>query len=463
VKDRFNGKGVHDSDPHFQVPPQLHHQLHRENYRTVSRGDLPDAHSIFEGGQQQNPSAYYVTRRLGETPVPREVEKQCFISGSCTVWQDAWQQDWSMPNVTYEVVHCYKILREPLISGGKRDGYLKKYNSSGHEIWAVRMGGHENDDLRAVTTDRWGNLFVAGNFFSSEISFDSKVLKQMVDTRGIHLLSPKNLTNPSSRIRKLLVAKYNSGGEFIMSAEVGSCFQETCDILSVDADDFGNTFVTGSFINSITFGSMCHSVTCNTTIQSDKAHKTTMDLTRINPECKPLFSGDCPKVPIVKMQSITRCSNREYSGKGYKCIGDVFVAMLNPQGMLLWVENINSRNLFMQQSNLKEVDRRVHEAWANRAYWAYFDRGILRLGMKHSHVRSQFWPPGGIYNSSDTTRYWWAVRNSSHPVVPGLGSTNEWGDVCSGNKCQTRVPPSQNPGGLETRSTASYGDSFQRS
>jgi len=245
-KDRYNGKGVHDSDPHFQVPPHFYHQLHREQYVTLSRSELPDWHGVIFGGQQQLPNNYHLSIiGGGEVPTPREVEKQCNITTRCTVWQDSWQQNWTLPNMTYEVVHCYKIRKEPLISDGKRDGYLKKFNSSGGEIWSVRMGGIDNDHLRAMTADRWGNLYIIGDFLGSNITFDSKVLKQMVDTRAKDTLSPQNLTQASRRIKKLLIAKYNSGGEFVVAAEVAACFLDGCTATSISVDDFGNVYITG--------------------------------------------------------------------------------------------------------------------------------------------------------------------------------------------------------------------------
>jgi len=461
VKDRYNAKGSVDSEPHMQVPPQMHHQLRRENYKTAQRGPGASEYSIYKGGQDSLYKQDYVTRRFGELPMPRELEKQCLASSQCQVFQDSWRKDWTMPSMTYEVVHCYKIKREPAISSGKRDGFLAKFNSTGHKIWEVRMGGAENDDLNAVTTDRWGNLFTAGQYYSNNITFDSKVLKQMVDTRRMVKLKDSDLTQTSTSIRKLLLTKHNTAGEFIMTTEIAACFKDSCSVESIDADDLGNTFVTGTFTGGITFGSMCSTTTCKTAEQSVGKHKVVMNTLRMAEQCIPDFTSSCPKVPMVRMNSIRRCTTTDTKGK--VCRGDVFVAMFNAGGTLMWAENLNTRNVFMQRSALKEVDQSVLNAWTNRAYWGHFHKQTLRHGTKWPVVTTQFWPGGGLYAQSDSDRYWWGTRHGSQPITPGLAASKEWGATCDSNgKCQDRVPPESNKGGEEWPGTPAFGDSAQR-
>ena len=165
---------------------------------------------------------------------------------------------------------------------------------------------------------------------------------------------------------------------------------------------------------------------------------------------------------MVKMQSLGRCSKKEYSGKGHACDGDVFVAMLNPVGTLMWATSLNTRNIFMQRSNIEEVDHAAVSAWSNRAYWAYFDKQTLRLGVKEPDVRTVFWPLGGLYTKNDSSRFWWAGNSPSEPVVPGSEISPEWGNICDNNRCETRVPPPQNPGGSESIEAPMYRESAQR-
>ena len=94
-----------------------------------------------------------------------------------------------------------------------------------------------------------------------------------MDTRDVVTLNPDDLTQTSTRIRKLLVTKYNQGGKHILAAEIGMCLKESCEVLSVDVDDLGNIYVTGTFSGSVTFGSMCSTSDCATVVQSDMHHK----------------------------------------------------------------------------------------------------------------------------------------------------------------------------------------------
>ena len=285
----------------------------------MSRGDFPNEYSEYDGGPKSE-----------SLPMPRELEKVCIGADACTVYEKSTQTNWTLPTVTYEVVHCYKVRREPLVSAGKRDGYLKKFNSTGHEIWSVRMGGYENDVLTSMAVDRWGNLFAVGEFLSSNITFDSKILKQMVDTRILDIMSPISFTQSSKKITKLLIVKYNSGGEFIMSSEAAACVngkELDCFASSIDVDDMGNIYITGIFKGSITFGAMCETKTCKTVIQSSQMRKISQNRIMMDPSCMPSFDPTCKKVPMVKMQSIRSCGGKESTGNGFVCEGNVFVAL----------------------------------------------------------------------------------------------------------------------------------------
>ena len=163
---------------------------------------------------------------------------------------------------------------------------------------------------------------------------------------------------------------------------------------------------------------------------------------------------------MVRMNSIRRCAASSKKGKVCR---DVFVAMFNAGGTLMWAENMSTRNVFMQRSVLKEVDQSVLNAWTNRAYWGHFHHQTLRQGTHWPHVRTQFWPGGGSYTQADSDRYWWGARHGSKPITPGLASSREWGETCDSNgRCQDRVPPESNKGGVEWPGVASSGDSAQR-
>jgi len=324
-KFRYNAKGVFDTDPQYQIP------------NPILLGDSP-------------------REDVNHTP--------------------------------YDVVHCYKVLRKPVVSAGKRDGYLTKYNSTNQMIWSVRMGGQLDDEMTSITTDWVGNLYVSGHFIGSNFSLDSKLVKQMVDDESVTILYDENITQTSKQIRKLFVAKYDSSGSLKFAVEVAACYQarETCRIRSIDVDKYGNIYVTGLFHGIVTLGSMCASPHCDTHVQSEMdrttfKHAAWQDTNLCNVTTS---LTSCKRIPVVKMKSINRCGP-EYSGHGRACEGDVFLAMLDPTGHFVWGKNLNTQNTFHRHTPLKEATTGVVEAWSNRAYWAYFASHTLKQGKRHEY------------------------------------------------------------------------------
>lgn len=50
---------------------------------------------------------------------------------------------------------------------GGFDAYVALFNSSGNRLWSTYLGGVNDDEIDAVTTDRYGYIYVAGTTFSS--------------------------------------------------------------------------------------------------------------------------------------------------------------------------------------------------------------------------------------------------------------------------------------------------------
>lgn len=87
----------------------------------------------------------------------------------------------------------------PLINNGGGDEFIVKYNATdGSALWAKNAGGSSRDLGNSVTTDANGNVFVAGQFMSTSITFGTITLK-----------NPKgNTTNGYD----MFIAKYTSNG-----------------------------------------------------------------------------------------------------------------------------------------------------------------------------------------------------------------------------------------------------------
>jgi len=122
-------------------------------------------------------------------------------------------------------------------ASGFNDVFLVKYDPNGTVLWATSFGGNDNDYATSVSTDRWGNVFVAGYFFSSSI------------TIGTTTLTNAGSTDSSD----MYVAKFDSLGNFKWARKAGGIKDDR--VNSIKTDISGNVVVTGSFQSSyLAFG-----------------------------------------------------------------------------------------------------------------------------------------------------------------------------------------------------------------
>lgn len=63
-----------------------------------------------------------------------------------------------------------------LTNAGAYDMFIVKYDASGNVLWAKSAGGTNHDAANSVITDASGNVYVAGYFQSSSITFGSATL-----------------------------------------------------------------------------------------------------------------------------------------------------------------------------------------------------------------------------------------------------------------------------------------------
>ena len=119
-------------------------------------------------------------------------------------------------------------------NAGGHDIFIVKYNSIGNPIWATTVGGINNDLAASVTTDATGNLYVAGNFDSPSLTFDTVTIHKRDTT-------------------EMFIVKYNSAGNALWANNAG--ITNSDDINSVVTDAHNNVYVTGNYSSStMTFG-----------------------------------------------------------------------------------------------------------------------------------------------------------------------------------------------------------------
>jgi hypothetical protein len=120
------------------------------------------------------------------------------------------------------------------VSAGAEDIFLVKYDAIGGFLWARQAGGSGYDEGHGVATDNAGNVYIAGSF-------------QNTASFGLTNLS-------SSGSNDVFLAKYAPSGDLLWARKAGGTGNDTAYGLAVDPQ--GNAYITGSFDNGATFGSL---------------------------------------------------------------------------------------------------------------------------------------------------------------------------------------------------------------
>ncbi|MFO7659499.1 MAG: hypothetical protein R6V77_01180 [Candidatus Cloacimonadaceae bacterium] len=121
-----------------------------------------------------------------------------------------------------------------LTTGSYSEIFVAMINSSGSWQWVVKAGGNSSDKGLGITLDNVGNLYLTG-FFETTASFGTI-----------------SLTSYGSR--DCFVAKLSSIGTWLWAVKGGTTSYDAGNDISVDA--FGNSYVTGYYTGSGTFGSI---------------------------------------------------------------------------------------------------------------------------------------------------------------------------------------------------------------
>jgi hypothetical protein len=78
-----------------------------------------------------------------------------------------------------------------LVNTGNLDLFITKYNSNGNAVWAKSAVGSGQDNAWSVATDLGNNVYIAGSYRSSIISFDNFTLTNSSDNFDLYLVKYK--------------------------------------------------------------------------------------------------------------------------------------------------------------------------------------------------------------------------------------------------------------------------------
>ncbi len=115
---------------------------------------------------------------------------------------------------------------------GPADIFIVKYDANGNVIWAKSAGGNDYDECNAISLDRNGNLYIAGDFGSTRIRFGTDTCYNSNDSIG-------------DSTYNIFLAKYDSNGNVIWAQSIKGSKNGYAN--GVKADAAGNVYLTGYF------------------------------------------------------------------------------------------------------------------------------------------------------------------------------------------------------------------------
>jgi hypothetical protein len=121
-----------------------------------------------------------------------------------------------------------------LTSFGNSDIFVAKYDPAGTCLWVKQAGSSDADAGYSISLDLNGNIYVTG-YFSGTAAFGSI---QLTSVAGYDVF----------------IAKYDAAGNCIWAKSAGSIYNDWGYTIAVDAS--GNSYLTGRFNGSITFGTI---------------------------------------------------------------------------------------------------------------------------------------------------------------------------------------------------------------
>ena len=98
---------------------------------------------------------------------------------------------------------------------------------------AKKAGGTNDDDGHSIATDSFGNSYITGYFSSAPASFGTI-----------------NLTSSGSA--DIFVAKLDSNGNWLWAKQAGGIYDDEGRGIAIDS--YGNSYVTGAFARTVSFG-----------------------------------------------------------------------------------------------------------------------------------------------------------------------------------------------------------------
>ena len=126
-----------------------------------------------------------------------------------------------------------------ITSSGEKDIFVAKMDANGNWQWVTKAGGSDSDNGYGITIDNAGNCYLTGNF------------KETATFGSYSLIS--------DGYADIFVSEIDSDGNWQWATKAGGSDWDEGIAITIDEDE--NTYITGYFEGTATFGS--HSITSN--------------------------------------------------------------------------------------------------------------------------------------------------------------------------------------------------------
>ena len=125
-----------------------------------------------------------------------------------------------------------------LTSAGWTEIFIAKIDASGNFLWAKKAGGTNNDYGYSIAVDGSGNSYTIGGF-EGTATFGNISLTSVKDSNG-------------KFTKDIFITKLDANGNFLWAKKAGGTDIDSGNSIAVDGS--GNSYITGSFDGTITFG-----------------------------------------------------------------------------------------------------------------------------------------------------------------------------------------------------------------
>ena len=264
-----------------------------------------------------------------------------------------------------------------LTNSGNGDGYIAKYNSSGICQWAEKITGIYNnefrndDEVRKISIDNLGNIYVAGPFKSDTLFFNNG----------------KFLTHFKSE--DSFIAKYNNNGICQWADKIIGKKEDY--ISTMNIDEFGYIYISGGYdSDTIKFNNDIYLSNRNKlNSNEDDIYFAKYDNNGICQWAKHLpniWAIALNKGNIFICGSLGKDSINFNNGKKLSSMGlvDGYICKYNNDGICQWVEQISGNKEQNTNCISIDADENIYVIGSYNSDSLFFNNGIF-LTTKHRY------------------------------------------------------------------------------